>query len=283
MKKRLDQIVVERGFAPSRDEARRLILAGRIRVAGEVRDKAGRSYDVTLPVEVVGPANPYVGRGGLKLEHALEAFDVKVPVEGPALDIGASTGGFTDCLLQRGAAEVIAVDAGRAQLHEKLRADPRVRVMEKTNARYLTLEAIGGRPAELVVIDVSFISLRLILPACAGLLAPGGRVIALVKPQFEAGRREVGSGGVVRDPAVHRRVLEGLAHYFEGTGWRLLGLTASPVRGSDGNLEFFALLDRGETGEAGPSAGAMIDNLLGRPSVAAGDGAAGDEKPVESP
>jgi 23S rRNA (cytidine1920-2'-O)/16S rRNA (cytidine1409-2'-O)-methyltransferase len=280
MKKRLDQIVVERGLAPSRDAARRLILAGLIRVGGEVRDKAGRLYDTKLPVEVVGPANPYVGRGGLKLEHALDAFGVDVPGDGPLLDIGASTGGFTDCLLQRGASEVVAVDAGRAQLHEKLRADPRVRVMEKTNARFLTLDAIGGRPSPLIVIDVSFISLRLILPVCADMLAADGRAVALIKPQFEAGRGEVGSGGIVRDPAVHRRVLEDLAGFFRETGWRLLGLTASPIRGGDGNVEFFALLDRGAPPASPEGNREMIDAAL-PPSYGAAP--SGDEKPVESP
>jgi 23S rRNA (cytidine1920-2'-O)/16S rRNA (cytidine1409-2'-O)-methyltransferase len=198
----------------------------------------------------------------------------KCPGKAGRLDIGASTGGFTDCLLQRGAAGVVAVDAGRAQLHEKLRNDPRVRVMEKTNARFLTLEALGGRPAALIVIDVSFISLRLILPVCAGLLADGGRVVALIKPQFEAGRGEVGSGGVVRDPAVHRRVLEGLAGFFRETGWSLRGLTTSPIRGSDGNVEFFALLERDGAGHGPERDQAMIDAVLPP---------RGEENPVESP
>lgn len=268
MKKRLDQLVVERGLAPSRDSAKRLILAGQIQVDGQVRDKSGRLYDESLDVRLVGRVHPYVGRGGLKLEKALDVFGIAVPRDAPLLDIGASTGGFTDCLLQRGAAAVIAVDAGTAQLHEKLRADPRVRVMEKTNARFLSLEAIGGVPVPLIVIDVSFISLRLILPPCTRLLAPGGRVVALVKPQFEAGRGEVGSGGVVRDPEVHRRVLNDLVSYCVTNGWAFKGLTPSPVRGSDGNAEFFILLEA-STGEeaaaerpdAGPWAAAVEDAL----------------------
>lgn len=266
MKKRLDQLVVERGLAPSRDAAKRLILAGVVRVDGQLRDKAGRLFDETLPVELAGPACPYVSRGGLKLERALDVFGVTFASGDSVLDIGASTGGFTDCVLQRGAGKVIAVDAGRAQLHEKLRNDPRVTVLEKTNARYLEAEGIGGEKVPWIVIDVSFISLRLVLPACARVLRPGGAVIALVKPQFEAGRADVASGGIVRDPAVHRRVLENLADFCEAQGWDLQGMTPSPVRGSDGNLEFFFLLaQRGDTGH--PAGGwrtrIALDEVLG--------------------
>lgn len=242
MKTRLDQLVVDRGLAPSRDAAKRLILAGKIRVEGEVRDKAGKTYDAESEVELVGPKSPYVGRGGEKLAGALEEFGIEIPADAVALDIGASTGGFSDCLLQRGAARVIAVDTGRGQLHEKLRGDPRVTVMEKTNARYLTLEAIGGERVDLIAIDVSFISLRLILPPCAELLAPKGRLIALVKPQFEAGRRQVGSGGIVRDPGVHREVIEGLLSYCAEHHWSAQGITVSQPLGADGNVEFFVVL-----------------------------------------
>lgn len=249
MKKRLDQLVVERGLAPSRDAAKRLILAGSVFVDGQRRDKAGRLFDENLEIELAGPKNPYVSRGGLKLEHALEAFDVEFRPGETVLDIGASTGGFTDCALQHGAGRVIAVDSGRAQMHEKMRADERVRVLEKTNARYLELDQIGGERVPWIVIDVSFISLRLILPACARLIAPGGRVIALVKPQFEAGRREVGSGGIVREPGVHRRVLETVARFAAEEGWRVRRFAVSPVRGNDGNVEFFMLLSRPEQSE----------------------------------
>lgn len=239
MKCRLDQLVVERGLAPSREAARRLILAGKIWSGGERRDKPGRALDAEAALELRGESSRYVGRGGEKLEGALRAFDLEIEPGALGLDIGASTGGFTDCLLQHGAGRVIAVDTGRGQIHERLRGDPRVELREKTNARYLTLEAIGGTAADWIVIDVSFISLRLILPACKECLKPGGRVLALVKPQFEAGRRQVGSGGVVRDRAVHREVLGSLAEWCAGHGWRVLGMCASPLRGAKGNLEFF--------------------------------------------
>lgn len=263
MKTRLDQLVVDRGLAPSRDAAKRLILAGKIRIDGEVRDKAGKTYDVTSEIELVGPKSPYVGRGGEKLAGALEEFGLEIPPGAVALDIGASTGGFTDCLLQRGAARVVAVDTGRGQLHEKLRGDPRVTAMEKTNARYLTLEAIGGEPVELIAIDVSFISLRLILPPCVGLLAPNGHVIALVKPQFEAGRRQVGSGGIVRDPGVHREVLESFLGYCAESGWAVERLAVSQPLGADGNVEFFVLLSRSDVPpKRGPLARERIDEVL---------------------
>jgi 23S rRNA (cytidine1920-2'-O)/16S rRNA (cytidine1409-2'-O)-methyltransferase len=265
MKKRLDQLVVERGLAPSRDAAKRLILAGCVRVDGELRDKAGRTYDETLAVELAGPRNPYVSRGGLKLAHALEAFGVEFAPGSVVLDIGASTGGFTDCVLQRGASRVVAVDSGRAQLHEKMRADPRVVVHEKTNARFLELKQVGGEPFPWIVIDVSFISLRLILPACARVIAPGGRVIALVKPQFEAGRREVASGGIVRDPEVHRRVLADMIDFCVQERWQVHGIEISPVRGSDGNVEFFMLLSRSSDrvpGEADSLVGENLERVL---------------------
>lgn len=265
MKKRLDQLVVERGLAPSRDAARRLILAGSIRVDGQLRDKAGRTFDESLDVELVGPKIPYVSRGGLKLEHAIRTFGLQFGDDETVLDIGASTGGFTDCALQHGAGRVIAVDSGRAQLHEKMRADDRVVVFEKTNARFLELDQIGGEPLPWIVIDVSFISLRLILPACARVIAPGGRVVALVKPQFEAGRKDVASGGIVRDPEVHRRVLEEIIEFCIAESWCIHRLAISPVRGSDGNVEFLMLLSlpsRPEKGGPDPSLAVELQAVL---------------------
>lgn len=254
MKIRLDQLLVERAMAPSREAARRSIMAGEVYVEGQRLDKPGRNVDSEAGVEVRRNAEPYVSRGGIKLAGALEKLEFTVPAGCLALDIGASTGGFTDCLLQRGAGRVIAVDVGRGQLHERLRADPRVTAIEKTNARRLDLAAIGGRPVDLVTIDVSFISLRLILPACAAVLAPGARVLALIKPQFEAGRSQVGKGGVVRRREVHAEVLTGILAYCAEAGWQVEGLTPSPLRGPRGNLEFFALLSRPGTDQDRPEA-----------------------------
>lgn len=251
MKIRLDQLVCDRGFASDRDAANRLILAGKIEVDGQVSDKPGKSFAGDARVELRRDPNPYVSRGGLKLAGALERLGVEVPRDCLALDIGASTGGFTDCLLQKGAREVTAVDVGHGQIHERLRADPRVRVLDRTNARHLTLEAIGREPANLITIDVSFISLELILPVCPPLLAPGGQVIALVKPQFEARREQVGAGGIVRDPEVHREVLERVTAHGLSHGWIVKGLVPSPILGAEGNVEFFTRLGRKEKTEVG--------------------------------
>ncbi|QIA27099.1 TlyA family RNA methyltransferase [Thermaerobacter sp. PB12/4term] len=238
---RLDQLLVERGYFPTRNRARAAILAGRVRVNGQVVDKAGAAVSPDARIEVAGDPIPYVSRGGLKLEHALRAFDLEAAVAGVvAADIGASTGGFTDCLLQHGARRVYAIDVGYGQLAWRLRQDPRVVVMERVNARYLS-PGVLPEAVELVTVDVSFISLRLILPAVRGILVPGGGVIALVKPQFEAGPGDVGKGGIVRDPAVHRRVLAEVAAAADQLGFTLLGLAASPILGADGNREFLAL------------------------------------------
>lgn len=249
-KQRLDQMLVDKGLAPSRDAAKRFILAGEVLVEGQVADKPGRAVPADAAVRLKSPPMPYVGRGGLKLEGALDRLGVEVRPGCRAIDVGASTGGFTDCLLQRGAGEVVAIDVGRAQLHESLRRDPRVRVMERTNARYLTLEELDNVPADLAVIDVSFISLRLILPAVRGLLREAGEVVALVKPQFEAGKAEVASGGIVRDPAVHLDVLRRLADFAEVDGWEVRGACVSPIKGADGNIEFFLHLQKRGQGEA---------------------------------
>jgi 23S rRNA (cytidine1920-2'-O)/16S rRNA (cytidine1409-2'-O)-methyltransferase len=235
-KVRLDQLVVERGLAPSRERARALILAGQVLVGGQPATKAGTSVDAAAAIALVTPDHPYVGRGGLKLAHALDAFGV--PVEGrECLDIGASTGGFTDVLLQRGAARVVALDVGHGQIDWKLRNDPRVVVVEGFNARHLKPADLPA-PVDLVVIDVSFISLAQILPAVPALLTPGADVIALVKPQFEAGRGEVRKG-VIKDAAIHARVLDEVAAAAAGVGLTPAASTPSPITGQKGNVEFF--------------------------------------------
>jgi 23S rRNA (cytidine1920-2'-O)/16S rRNA (cytidine1409-2'-O)-methyltransferase len=234
-KVRLDQLVVERGLAPSRERARALILAGQVLVDGQPLTKAGTAVDTTSPIEVSAPDHPYVGRGGLKLAHALDTF--RIPVDGKeCLDIGASTGGFTDVLLRRGARRVVALDVGHGQIDWTLRNDPRVVVIEGFNARRLTPGDLPAR-VDLAVIDVSFISLRQILPAVPPLLTPGAEVVALVKPQFEAGRAEVRKG-VIHDAGVHARVLEEVALSAAGVGLTRVASTPSPITGQKGNVEF---------------------------------------------
>jgi 23S rRNA (cytidine1920-2'-O)/16S rRNA (cytidine1409-2'-O)-methyltransferase len=253
---RLDALLVARGLAPSRERARALIMAGEVRVNGRLVDKPGTQVAQDAQCELVGPAAElrYASRGGLKLEHALDAFQLE-PSGQVCLDVGASTGGFTDVLLRRGAARIYAVDVGRGQLAWHLRSDPRVVVMERTNVRHLTALP---EPIDCASVDVSFISLRLVLPPMAALLRPGGWVVALVKPQFEAGRAEADRGaGVISDPAVHRAVLrellEWLADWEEREGPRLVarGLVASPIEGREGNREYLLHLTRLE---AAPSA-----------------------------
>ena len=240
---RLDALLVERGLASSRERARALILAGQVDAGGAAVLKPGAAVPEDTDVRLLAPDHPYVGRGGLKLIHALDTFGI--PVEGrDALDIGASTGGFTDVLLRRGARRVIALDVGRGQLDWRLRSDPRVVVIEGVNARYLTPDQLPGL-ADVVTIDVSFISLRLILPAVPPLLAAGADVVALVKPQFEAGRREVGRGGLVEDPAVHARVVEEVSAAAAGIGLGAVAMTPSPITGASGNREFFLHLREG--------------------------------------
>jgi 23S rRNA (cytidine1920-2'-O)/16S rRNA (cytidine1409-2'-O)-methyltransferase len=233
---RLDVIVTERGLTPSRERARAVILAGQVTVDGQVVSKAGTAIAADARVELVQPDHPYVGRGGLKLAHALDAF--QVGVEGrEALDIGASTGGFTDVLLRRGAVRVVALDVGHGQLDWGLRNDPRVVVIEGRNARFLSPQDLPG-PVDLVVIDVSFISLTQILPQVPAVLREDADVIALVKPQFEAGRDEVGKKGIVRDPDVHARVLERVTMAAAGLGLSRVAMTPSPITGAEGNREF---------------------------------------------
>jgi 23S rRNA (cytidine1920-2'-O)/16S rRNA (cytidine1409-2'-O)-methyltransferase len=235
-KLRLDQLLVERGLAPSRERARALILAGQVTVDGTVVSKAGTPVRDDAALALTAPDHPYVGRGGIKLAHALDTFAIDVNGR-RALDIGASTGGFTDVLLQRGVRHVIALDVGRGQLDWRLRNDPRVIVREGVNARALTTDVIPHQ-VDIVTIDVAFISLKHIFPALPPFLAPGADIVALVKPQFEAGRDEVGKGGLVTDPAVHDAVLAQVTGYAAASHLSRLGLTPSPITGASGNREF---------------------------------------------
>jgi len=235
MKVRLDQLVVDRGLAPSRERARALVIAGKVTVDGMPVTKAGAQVATDADVALLASDHPYVGRGGVKLAHALDVFGIAVQGR-EALDIGASTGGFTDVLLQRGAARVVALDVGHGQIDWRLRNDPRVVVIEGYNARHLRPQDLPG-PADLVVIDVSFISLRQILPVVPPVLRPGADVIALVKPQFEAGRAEVRKG-VVRDPKVHARVLDDVSHAAREVGLTPVNSVPSPITGAKGNQEF---------------------------------------------
>ncbi len=240
-RERLDRLLVARGLAPSREQAARLILAGQVFVDGKRVDKAGQQVGADAPVDIK-TRPPFVSRGGEKLAHALEAFGISVGGR-TCLDVGASTGGFTHCLLSRGAARVYAVDVGRGQLDSALRADPRVVLMEKTNARTLTAAAFPLEP-DLATVDVAFISLEKVLRAVMGALADPAEAVVLVKPQFEVGKGLVGKGGVVRDPAQHRAVLGRLARFAILHGWHVLGVAASPLTGPKGNREFFLYLSR---------------------------------------
>lgn len=253
-KERLDKLLVDRGLVDTRAKARAYIMAGEVTVDGRRIDKAGTAVPREAHIELAAPL-PYVSRGGYKLAGALDQFGVHVAGRVCA-DVGACTGGFTDVLLQRGAARVYAIDVGQGQLDWKLRQDARVVTMERVNARYL--ESLD-EPIGLVVIDVSFISLRLILPAVQKWLAQDGDVVALIKPQFEAGPDAVGKGGIVRDPAIHRAVLEELLGWASGAEWHLKGLTRSSIQGTDGNVEFLAWWQRGHPAT---SLAPLIDDAL---------------------
>ena len=244
-KARADQLLVDRGLAESRAKAQALILAGLVFTGERKIDKAGQALAPDAPLEVCGKAHPWVSRGGIKLAHALDHFgwDVTGAV---ALDVGSSTGGFTDVLLRKGAAKVFAVDVGTNQLAWALRQDPRVVVHEKTNARHLT-DAVVTEPVDIIVCDASFISLAKVLDTALGFARPGGRLIALVKPQFEAERGEIGKSGVVRDPQVHKRVCRSAAEWLESRGWTVEGLTESPITGPEGNVEFLLAARRPES------------------------------------
>ena len=240
VKKRLDVLLTERMFAETRSKAQAIIMSGNVYVNGQKADKPGISYEETVEIEVKGAVCPYVSRGGLKLEKALRDFGVK-PEGYVCSDSGASTGGFTDCLLQQGAKKVFAIDVGYGQLDWKIRSDERVVVMERTNIRYVTPEDLG-EPLDLSVIDVSFIGLEIVLPTIKTLLKPTGQVLCLIKPQFEAGKENVGKKGVVREPKIHKMVLDNFVSLVYGLGFKILGLTFSPVKGPEGNIEFLGHL-----------------------------------------
>jgi 23S rRNA (cytidine1920-2'-O)/16S rRNA (cytidine1409-2'-O)-methyltransferase len=244
VKTRLDLLLVARGLAPTREKAQAMILSGRVEVEGRRVEKAGTPVDPSAAVQVLGPAHPYVSRGGVKLAAALDAFGID-PNGLVCLDVGASTGGFTDCLLQRGALRVYAIDVGHGQLDAKLRADSRVVLRERVNARNLSRGHVPG-PVALAAMDLSFISVRLVLPAVVPLLAPGAAAIVLVKPQFEAGRREIPRGGVVRSAATQRRVVGEIEQFGSGLGLTCLGVIPSPIKGARGNQEFL-LVFRSQT------------------------------------
>ncbi|MBO5892220.1 MAG: TlyA family RNA methyltransferase [Oscillospiraceae bacterium] len=241
MKKRLDVLLTEQGYADTRSKAQAVIMSGMVYVDGQKADKPGTSYSETVHIEVRGETCPYVSRGGLKLEKALRDFGV-TPTDYVCSDSGASTGGFTDCLLQQGARKVFAIDVGYGQLDWKIRSDPRVVVMERTNIRYVKPDDLGEL-LDLSVIDVSFIGLDIVLPAIKALLKPGkGQVVCLIKPQFEAGKEKVGKKGVVRDPAIHKEVLDKFVVLAKSLNFNILGLTFSPVKGPEGNIEFLGHL-----------------------------------------
>jgi len=240
VKKRLDVLLTEQMYADSRSKAQAIIMSGNVYVNGQKADKPGMAFEETVQIEVRGAVCPYVSRGGLKLEKALRDFGVK-PEGYVCSDSGASTGGFTDCLLQQGAKKVFAIDVGYGQLDWKIRSDDRVVVMERTNIRYVTPEDLG-EPLDLSVIDVSFISLKIVLPTIKTLLKPTGQVLCLIKPQFEAGKEKVGKKGVVRDKATHKEVLDHFVALADSLEFKILGLTFSPVKGPEGNIEFLGHL-----------------------------------------
>ena len=268
MKERLDVLLVRRSLAPSREKAKALIMSGIVYVNGQREDKAGASFPEEAPVEVRGNTLRYVSRGGLKLEKAVAEFGVS-PEGKICMDVGASTGGVTDCMLQNGASKVYAVDVGHGQLDWRLRNDPRVICLEKINIRYATREQVPDAPA-LASIDVSFISLSKVLPAVRRLAAPGCDVVALIKPQFEAGREKVGKRGVVRDQAVHREVIAACVRYAEENGFSVRGLTYSPIRGPEGNIEYlYDLRMRGEDETVSDNAGEDDTFICGAEEIAA--------------
>lgn len=244
MKKRIDVLLFERGLAPSREKARTLIMAGSVYVNNQKFDKPGDTVSDDAEIEVRGSTLKYVSRGGLKLEKAMYLFPIDLNGK-ICMDIGASTGGFTDCMLQNGAQKVYSVDVGYGQLAWQLRQDPRVVNLERTNARYLTREQVPEE-IDFFSVDVSFISLRIILPAVRPLLRDGGQAVCLIKPQFEAGREKVGKKGVVRDRAVHEEVVETICRFALENGYSVLGLTFSPVKGPEGNIEYLVYLEKSD-------------------------------------
>ena len=257
IKKRLDVLLTERLYADTRTKAQAIIMSGNVYVNGQKADKPGMSFEETVDIEVRGAVCPYVSRGGLKLEKALRDFHVD-PTGFVCSDSGASTGGFTDCLLQQGARKVFAIDVGYGQLDWKIRSDERVVVMERTNIRYVTPEDLG-EPLDLSVIDVSFIGLEIVLPTIKTLLKPTGQVLCLIKPQFEAGKENVGKKGVVRDPKVHKMVLDNFVNLVDQLGFKILGLTFSPVKGPEGNIEFLGHLTLDDVEGIRPDTGSVVE------------------------
>lgn len=250
MKERLDVILVRKGYAPSREKAKALLMAGSVFVDNQREDKAGAQFDESkIKIEVKGKPIPYVSRGGLKLERALQEFPITL-TDSVCMDIGASTGGFTDCMLQNGAGKVYAIDVGHGQLDWKLRCDERVVCMEKTNFRYVTDEQIS-EPVDFASVDVSFISLTKILPPARALLRMQGEMVCLIKPQFEAGREKVGKKGVVRDQKVHAEVMRAVTDYAEKIGFSVKGLTYSPIKGPEGNIEYLMWIEKSAEEPAG--------------------------------
>ena len=247
MKERLDVLLVKQNLAPSREKAKAMIMAGSVLVDGQREDKAGSMFPDTVKLTIKGHTLPYVSRGGLKLEKAMTHFDLSLDGK-VCMDVGASTGGFTDCMLQNGAVKVYSVDVGHGQLDWKLRNDPRVVCMERTNIRYVTPEDLEEK-AEFVSIDVSFISLTKVLPPVGELMEDGAEMVCLIKPQFEAGREKVGKKGVVRDPAVHREVIGKVVDFARGLSFGVLHLEFSPIKGPEGNIEYLLHLRKQEEGQ----------------------------------
>ena len=242
MKERLDVLLVNNGLAESREKAKRTIMAGLVTVDGRLEDKPGSRFDIDSDVQVKGQECPYVSRGGLKLEKAIEEWGVSCD-GAVCVDMGASTGGFTDCMLQHGARKVYAIDVGYGQLDYKLRTDDRVVNMEKTNIRYLDT-ALIEEPVDLISIDVSFISVKHMFPVASNILSKSGKILCLVKPQFEAGREQVGKGGIVREPEIHKEVIENVIGYASDNGLYPEALSYSPIKGTKGNIEYLLLLSR---------------------------------------
>ena len=257
IKKRLDMLLVEQGYADNRTKAQAIIMSGLVYVQGQKADKPGTSYEESVSIEVRNGACPYVSRGGLKLEKALCDFGVD-PTGYVCSDSGASTGGFTDCLLQQGAKKVFAIDVGYGQLDWKIRSDPRVVVMERTNVRYVTPEMLGEQ-LDLSVVDVSFISLKIVLPVIKTFLKPTGQVLCLIKPQFEAGKDKVGKKGVVREPETHKEVLDHFVTLAKELDFKILGLTFSPVKGPEGNIEFLGHLTLDDRPCIEPDTGFVVE------------------------
>ena len=260
MKKRLDVLLYEKGLADSREKAKRLIMAGIVYVDNNKEDKAGSTFPETAVIEVRGKTLPYVSRGGLKLEKAMNNFDIKL--DGTVcMDVGASTGGFTDCMLQNGAAKVYSVDVGHGQLDWKLRNDERVVCMEKTNIRYVTPDDIDDI-LDFASIDVSFISLTKVLLPVRALLKDDGEIVCLIKPQFEAGREKVGKKGVVRDKAVHKDVIRSVIEFAAGNGFKVRNLDFSPVKGPEGNIEYLLHIQKTDTVSEVPFGDEAVKNIV---------------------